>query len=92
MEMTEKASQIAQLDREERLEQLQLKEEIAQKRAELQVFQEAENEELGLSEQDLSSVSTANKAGDLKRFFKSQECLHPTNCHKRPLNLGRLHV
>ena len=69
--MEQKKAELIREEEEERLEKLTLESELAQNQAKLNVCILAEQEEMGVSVQDLNCVPSADKDKDMKKFLES---------------------
>ncbi len=69
----EKEAEFVQFEQREKLHQLQLKKDLAEKQAQLGVFWKAENEHIVSSEHGLQDVPVVDKMKDLDKFYQSQD-------------------
>lgn len=87
--MEQKKAELIRVEQEERLEKLRLESELAQNQARLNVCILAEQEEMGVSVQDLNCVPSADKDKDMKKFLESLPVTNvavPSPAHESPVH------
>lgn len=84
--MEQKKAELIREEEEERLEKLTLESELAQNQAKLNVCILAEQEEMGVSVQDLNCVPSADKDKDMKkipRITSDHKCCCCISCSSK---------